>query len=219
LAGTATASQHLQSGASAAPSWTTSTYANTYAASTLLYSNGANTVTGLASANSATLTTNSSGVPSWTASLTNGQILIGSTGDTPTPATLTAGTGISILNAAGAITISSAGGGFTWTEVTGLAQTMVANNGYVASNAGQVVLTLPASSVIGDTVKVQGKGAGGWKVAQNAGQTIYFNSSTTTAGVTGYIASTQRYNSVELVCITNTSEWVVNSASGNLTIF
>ena len=96
---------------------------------------------------------------------------------------------------------------------------MVANNGYVASNVGQVVLTLPAASVIGDTVKVQGKGAGGWKVAQNAGQTIYFNSSTTTAGVTGYIESTQRYNSVELVCITNTSEWAVNSASGNLTVF
>lgn len=197
----------------------TSTFSDTYAASTLLYSNGANAVTGLATANSATLVTGATGVPAFTSSMTNGQVLIGSTGATPVLSTLTAAGGITITNAAGSITISGTGGGFSWTEVTALAQTMVANNGYVASNAGQVVLTLPASSVIGDTVKVQGKGAGGWKVAQNAGQTIYFNSSTTTAGVTGYIESTQRYNSVELVCITNTSEWAVNSASGNLTVF
>ena len=57
---------------------------------------------------------------------------------------------------------------------------MAVNNGYVASNAAQVVLTLPVASIIGDTIKIQGKGTGGWKVAQNAGQLIHFNSSTTT---------------------------------------
>ena len=202
-------------------SWTasTSTFADTYSASSLLYSNGVNAVVGLATANSATLVTGATGVPAFTGSMTNGQVLIGSTGATPVLSTLTAAGGITITNAAGSITISGSGGGFSWTEVTGVAQTMVANNGYVASNAAQVVLTLPATSVIGDTVKVQGKGAGGWKVAQNAGQLIHFNSSTTTLGVTGYIESTQRYNSVELVCITNTNEWAVNSASGNLTVF
>ena len=41
----------------------TSTFADTYGASTILYSNGANTVSGLATAISATLRTNSSGVP------------------------------------------------------------------------------------------------------------------------------------------------------------
>lgn len=49
---------------------TTSTFADTYSASTLLYANGANTVTGLATANSATLQTNGSGVPSWIANST-----------------------------------------------------------------------------------------------------------------------------------------------------
>ena len=45
-------------------------------------------------------------------SYTNGQLLIGnSTGSTLTKATLTAGTGISISNGAGSITISSTGGG------------------------------------------------------------------------------------------------------------
>lgn len=67
LAGTATANKHLQSGATAAPTWTTSTYADTYAASTMLYANGANTVQGLATANNAALYTNASGVPAMTA--------------------------------------------------------------------------------------------------------------------------------------------------------
>lgn len=42
----------------------TSTFSDTYSASTILYSNGANTVTGLATANSGILITDSSGVPS-----------------------------------------------------------------------------------------------------------------------------------------------------------
>src|SRR5574338_58089 len=42
-----------------------------------------------------------------TAALTNGQLLIGNTGNVPTPATLTAGTDIGIVNAAGSITINS----------------------------------------------------------------------------------------------------------------
>jgi hypothetical protein len=44
-----------------------------------------------------------------TAAPTNGQILIGSTGAAPTLATLTAGTGIGVANAAGSITISNSG--------------------------------------------------------------------------------------------------------------
>jgi hypothetical protein len=42
----------------------TSTFADTYSASTLLYSNGANTVTGLATANNGILVTSAGGVPS-----------------------------------------------------------------------------------------------------------------------------------------------------------
>lgn len=48
LSGTATAGKLLQSGSSTTPSWTTSTYADTYAANSILYASSANTVTGLA---------------------------------------------------------------------------------------------------------------------------------------------------------------------------
>lgn len=89
LTATATANQLLMSGSSAAPAWstatypatsgtsgtilrsngtnivnTTSTFADTYTASNLLYSNGANTVTGLATANNGVLITSGAGVPS-----------------------------------------------------------------------------------------------------------------------------------------------------------
>jgi len=69
LAGTATAGKHLQSGASGAPSWTTSTFADTYAVNTILYAGTANTVTGLTTANSSVLVTSVSGVPSWSTTL------------------------------------------------------------------------------------------------------------------------------------------------------
>jgi len=49
------------------------------------------------------------GLLTTTAAPTNGQILIGSTGAAPVAATLTAGTGITVTNTAGAITIANSG--------------------------------------------------------------------------------------------------------------
>src|ERR1700722_9035817 len=67
---------------------------------------------------------------------TNGQLPIGSAGADPVLAALTAGTGITITNGAGSITIAGSGGGLTWTDVTGTSQAMAINNGYTANNAG-----------------------------------------------------------------------------------
>lgn len=67
LAGTATANQMLQSGASAAPAWSTSTWPATTTINQILYSSSANTVAGLATANGGILNTSSGGVPSITA--------------------------------------------------------------------------------------------------------------------------------------------------------
>jgi len=64
--------------------------------------------------------------------------------------------------------------GYPWTVVTGTAQTMASNHGYVANRASLVSFTLPVSAelVVGDTVRVTGMGAGGWKIAQGIGQYI-----------------------------------------------
>jgi len=198
--------------------WSTAIYPATTTINQLLYSSAANTITGLATANSAVLLTNSTGVPVWSSSLTNGQIIIGSTGATPVAATLTAGANISIVNAAGSITIAATGlAGFSWTVVTGTSQAMLSNNGYIANNAGLVTLTLPATSAVGDEIDVIGKGAGGWLIQCGAGQTIVLGSSTTS--VAGSLASTNAKDSLYIICTVANTEWQVGSApQGNITV-
>lgn len=151
--------------------------------------------------------------------LTDGQLLIGDTaGVSPVAATLTAGAGVSIVNGAGSITISSTSGGFTWNEITGTSSGMTAQNGYITNNAGLVTLTLPAAASIGDMFVVTGKGAGGWRIAQNAGQTVNFGSSSTTTGAGGRLDSTGQFDTVEIVCITANTDFNVIDSQGNITV-
>lgn len=111
-----------------------------------------------------------------------------------------------------------AGGGLTWNEEVTTSATMAVNNGYIANNAGLVTLTLPATAAIGDTVAVQGKGAGGWLIAQNAGDFINFGDVVTTTGVGGSLASTDDHDSITLVCITANDNWaVLNGPQGIIT--
>jgi hypothetical protein len=63
-------------------------------------------------------------------------------------------------------------GVFSWQVVVGTSEQAQANRGYVANDAGLVTITLPAAPNIGDIVRVSGVGAGGWRISQNAGQTI-----------------------------------------------
>lgn len=135
-------------------------------------------------------------------------------------ATITAGSGITVTPTANTITItnSSSGGVLAWTEVTGTSASMAVNNGYIASNAGVVTLTLPASAAVGNVIAVSGKGAGGWLVAQNAGQTIHFGSQNTTTGAGGSLASTLQYDTLYLLCTTANTDFVVLYALGNLTV-
>jgi hypothetical protein len=152
--------------------------------------------------------------------LTNGQLLIGSTGAAPVAATLTAGANISITNGAGNITIAATGpGGFVWTRVTGTSQTMVSNNGYIADNAGLVTLALPATSAIGDELIIVGRGAGGWSISQAASQQIIIGHTSSTVGVGGSVASSNRRDGVYLVCTNTNLEWTAATGpEGNLTI-
>jgi hypothetical protein len=107
---------------------------------------------------------------------------------------------------------------FTWEEVTAVTHAGETAHGYITNNAARVTVTLPATAAIGDTVRMAGKGVGGWRLAQNAGQTVHFNSTDTTTGVIGYMESTQRYNSIEVVCITANTDWVVTSVNGVITV-
>lgn len=129
------------------------------------------------------------------------------------------GTGIQTSASGNTITIDSTGSsGFSWTEVTGTTQAMAVNTGYVANNAGLVTLTLPAVAVVGDVVRVSGKGAGLFSIAQNAGQQVRFLSSSSTVGVGGSVAADTQFNAIELLCITDNTTWNVLSATGSFTV-
>lgn len=133
--------------------------------------------------------------------------------------TLTAGTGISIVQNGSTISISASGAGIGWTVVTTGSQAMTSDNGYIANNGSLVTLTLPTVSSVGDALYVIGLGAGGWSIAQNSGQNIHIGSASTTIGVGGSVSSTNQYDSLHLVCTVASSTW--NAASGpqgNLTI-
>lgn len=130
----------------------------------------------------------------------NGQLIIGG-GASAAWATLTPGTGISILNGANSIQISATASGFSWFDVTGGSATLAAESGYIADAAGLTTFTMPTNNSIGDTIKIVGKGSGGWKIVYGAGQNIVYGSSTTTT-TTGNLASTNAHDCVELVCTT-----------------
>lgn len=134
--------------------------------------------------------------------------------------TLAAGSGISITTNAGTdtITITNTGASVAYSEVTGTTQAMAVNTRYAANNASVVAFTLPSTAAIGDVVYVLGKGAGGWSIAQNSGQTIHFSDLNTTTGVGGSLASTNRYDCIEIICITANTDWIVPSVVGNITI-
>ena len=140
--------------------------------------------------------------------LTNGQLRIGSTGNAPVAATLTAGTNISIVNGPGAITISATGAaGLIWNDIVGNSKAMIGENGYVTENAGLTTLTLPAASNFGDQISIIGRGAGGWTIAQGAGQQVIIGNTSSTSGAGGSVSSTNRRDSLTLICTLANTQW------------
>jgi hypothetical protein len=167
-------------------------------------------LTSSATGNTVTTTIKNSG--------TEGQVIISGT-STAAWASLTAGTGISITPGNNSITIANTGASAeTWVDVTTGTQAMAVNTGYVADFGTLVTLTLPATALFGSRLTVTGKGAGGWLIAQNSGQTIYFGTSTTMTGTGGSLASTQQRDTVDLVCVTANTDWNVLNSVGNITV-
>lgn len=105
-----------------------------------------------------------------------------------------------------------------WTEVTGTSQTAAVDNGYILNNVALVTITLPTTFAVGDVVVVIGKGAGGWKVGQPAGDNIQFGDLATTAGTGGSLQSTNQYDCVELIGIVANTTWAVHNSQGNITV-
>lgn len=206
LAGTATADQILRSGASGAPTWSTSTYPATNAVSTLLYASSANVMAALATANSGVLVTSGTGVPSIATDIptavTIGGGAIYRVGGTDV-AVADGGTGVSTLGDAGVLI----GNGTAAVQVTGAGtsgQVLTSNGAGVdptfqaaaaGATVGKHVHTLPTHVETGITKVatgggvVQSTGAAGMRCdtsatatssidIQNDGQTNQYNQMT-----------------------------------------
>ena len=105
-----------------------------------------------------------------------------------------------------------------WVNQTATSSTMVVDTNYLINNASLVTLTLPTTAAFGSTFQVTGKGAGGWKIAQNSGQQINFGNTATTSGTGGYLASTNQFDSVTFVCVTPNTQFVVYASIGNIIV-
>lgn len=173
--------------------------------------NGAQTITG---AKTFSATTTFSGDVDF--GLTDGQLLIGDTGNPAAKATLTAGSGVSVANAGGSITISATGGGFGTATIAGTSQAATVNTKYIALNAGQTTLTLPSTFAVGDVIRLVGSTAntGSWVVQAAAGDTMIFVGDTSTGGGTA-TCSAEAGTSIELVCDVANTSWVVENFSGS----
>jgi len=143
---------------------------------------------------------------------TDGQLLIGQTGENPIPATLTADFGIEIDNAPGSITIRATGQRNV--EKVTVNTQMVKDRDYITDGATKLELTLPATKTLGSTWIITDVQAG-FTIVQNAGQTINFGNKTTTEGVTGNISTIQPGSSVTIMCVTADVEFNVISSVGN----
>jgi hypothetical protein len=105
-----------------------------------------------------------------------------------------------------------------WVIVSGTSQPMAVNTSYVTTNASLTTFTLPGTAAAGTTLRVVGYGTGGWKIAQNAGQTIHYGSLSSTAGTGGHLDSQFKTDSVLLVCVVANTDFVVASSQNNISI-
>ena len=99
--------------------------------------------------------------------------------------------GVFLNSALGATLGSGGAGGLTPTTITGNT-TALAGLEYRCNSASQLLVTMPASPADGNKVGVVGipiSGTGGWKLAPNTSQTLWYGQQSTTAGFVGTAAS------------------------------
>ncbi len=94
-----------------------------------------------------------------------------------------AGGGVRIVTAVGTnapgmtldglpVLVGSGVGVLAWQTVAGTSFQATNHYGYALTNSQSVTMTLPTGMNVGDTIAVSGGGSGGWKIAQNANQSV-----------------------------------------------
>jgi hypothetical protein len=115
---------------------------------------------------------------------------------------LTAGTGVSITNSAGSITISTSNIGLPTVTVTAsTAITAVAGFNYVLTGASTVTVTLPASPTISDTVYIT--------VANDLSSNVVARNGNNIQGIAEDMTLDAPYASAQLRYTNPTKGWVM----------
>lgn len=94
-------------------------------------------------------------------------------------------------------------------------QTLAINTTYIINGASPLTLTLPTTFTAGEFIEIIGY-AGGWSIAQGAGQNILYNGTGTTIGAGGSLSSTLDTDSVKLYAVANDLTFVASNTQGNL---
>lgn len=94
-------------------------------------------------------------------------------------------------------------GTFSWTVVAATNIQLQSNLGYLFTTNAMVTFTLPSAANPGDVIYISGAGLGGWKILQNAGQTIKSPN-----GLLNYSAWTNR-------AVPNNTSWSAVACSAN----
>lgn len=188
----------------------------------ILYPNGTGSVVIQGQTANTVATYGTSGALQGVGPLTNGQLLIGSTGAQPVAANLTStGGSVTITNTAGGINLEASGssGGTSWSVVTATTASITNGQGLLCNNATGVTVTLPATAAVGDTFTVVAMGGSGtsFSLAVNTGQSIRFGNTFTTTS-TGELRSTSLGDVCEVVCSVANTAFIVTRVIGNLTV-
>lgn len=146
----------------------------------------------------------------------DGQVWIGKTGGIPAAATLTAGSGIAITNAANSITISSTATAFAW-SVQNANFTAAAGNGYLVTATANV--TMPTSPNNGDTISfISGINTGSGQITLTPQVTRKISISNVLGSLGGTAVSTAYGNSLTLIYIAAQNTWFSTSVIGSWTV-
>lgn len=115
-------------------------------------------------------------------------------------------------------TVAASSVGFPYVDVTATSITMTPNTIYYPNSASLCTLTLPSTFNQNDVFQIVGKGAGGWKIAQQAGQVVRLTSTSTTTGTGGSVSSGSRYDTMVLRVLTPNTELSATARNGSLVI-
>ncbi len=156
------------------------------------------------------------GVDNGTATLTLGGSL-STVGAYTLAITLTADSAVTMPSSGTLATTDQTSGVLPLVVVSGTTQALSVNTAYVANNAGNCTMTLPATAAAGTEIQVQNF-LGGFTVAQNALQSITVGNVVSVAGTGGSVSSTALGDGFILKCVVANTKWLAYAVQGSLSV-